>query len=224
MIMVWRSYKRRMISMLKAYKRRIVLGVVSGLMAVFLIGSSAVGQLLFGLGEEYPGGTLKVTYEMLRSDSNMIHKIVVEVVPNGNLFDVITTLIGPGQEADSISTGFGGSGAAGAVGARYEEDEVADIDLSPLQALDERNVAVEPNQNYYLPDGARLVTQERTQIAGIDAVMGVFVHPNYPNQRVQIALPDPETSKLLLFPPLMITEVNGEVDNRIELVEFTHTP
>ena len=210
--------------MLNVCRSRIVVCVVCGLMTSFLVASTAAGQLLFGLGEDYPGGTLKVSYEMLRSDSDMIHKIVVEVVPNGNLFDVLTTLIGPGQEADSISTGFGGSGAAGAVGARYEEDEVADIDLSPLQTLDERNVAVEPNQNYYLPDGARLVTQDRTQIAGIDVVMGVFVHPNYPEQRVQIALADPETSKLLLFPPLMITEINGEVDNRIELVEFSHTP
>ena len=62
------------------------------------------------------------------------------------------------------------------------------------------------------------------QIAGIDVVMGIFIHPNYPEQRVEIALGNPEMSKLLLFPPLMIMEINGEVDSRIELVEFSHTP
>ncbi len=210
--------------MSKIHRSRIGVGIACGLVGLLCIGSTASGQMLFGLGDEYRGGTLKTVYELTRSDSNLPHIFSVEIVPNGNLYDVITTIVGQEQEGDNISTGFGGSGAAGAVGARYEEDEVADIDLSPLQALDERNVAVEPNQNYYLPDGARLVTQERTQIAGIDAVMGIFVHPNYPEQRVQIALADPEMSKLLLFPPLMIMEINGEVDNRIELVEFSHTP
>jgi len=210
--------------MSRIHRSRIAVGIACGLMGSLLIGSAAFGQLLFGLGEEYRGGTLKTVYELTRRDSDIPHIFTVEIVPKGDLYDVITTIVGPGQEGDNISTGFGGSGAAAAMGARYEEDEVADIDTSPLQALDDRNVAVEPNQNYYLPDGARLVTQERVQIAGIDVVMGIFVHPNYPEQRVEVALVNPEMSKLLLFPPLMIMEINGEVDSRIELVEFSHTP
>lgn len=80
-----------------------------------------------------------------------------------------------------------------------------------------------PNQTYYLPDGARLVTQDWDEIAGIKVLRAIFLHPSYSNQRVQLAFADPDTSALLTFPILMIKEVDGEMSQEVKLVKFEHT-
>ncbi len=209
--------------------RRLITVIILGFLGLALVSGTALSQTapqltdFFGLGE-YPGGTLKAVFKLQRGGEDAaVHYHTVEIVPNGDLYDVTETIESPGQSAEEISTGGGRSGAAGAVGAKYDEEKAATIDLSPLQTLAERNVEIEPNQNYYLPDGARLVTEGWDQIAGIDVIMAIFLHPSFPNQRVQVALADPDTNALLAFPPLLIKEVDGEVQYRVELIEFVHT-
>ncbi len=209
--------------------RRLIGVIILGFLGLALVSGTALSQeapqleYLFGLGP-YPGGTLKVTFELQRGGANSpIHLTTTEIVPNGDLYDMIETTMTPGQSADDMSTGMGRTGAAGAVGAQYDEKEKAvTIDLSPVQTLGDRSVEIAPNQNYYLPDGARLVTAGWDKVAGIDVIMATFLHPSFPNQRVELALAAPGTSALLAFPPLLIKYVDGEVEYRVELIEFVH--
>jgi len=180
-------------------------------------------KYLFGLGP-YPGGTLKAVFEQQRAGEDIVHTYTEAITPNGDKYDVTETWTNPGQSADNIHTGPRRAGAAGAVGARYDEEQKANIDLSPLQALDERNVELSPGQTYYLPDGARLVTQDWDEIAGVRVLRAIFLHPSYPNQRVQLAFTDPDTAALLPFPILMIKEVDGEMDQELKLVQLDYTP
>jgi len=208
--------------------RRLIGVIILGFLSLALVSGTALSQeapqlaYIFGMGP-YPGGTLKVTFELQR-ENKPIHFITSEIVPNGDLYDMIETTVTPGQSADDMSTGMGQKGAAAAVGARYDDKETAaSIDLSPVQTLGDRNVEIEPNQNYYLPDGARLVTAGWGKVAGIDVIMATFLHPSFPNQRVEVALAAPDTNALLAFPPLLIKYVDGEVTYRAELIEFAHT-
>lgn len=210
--------------------RRLITILILGLVGLAAMSSLAVSQepaqiaYLFGLGP-YPGGTLKTVFELQRGGPDgAVHFHTIEITPNADLFDVTETISSPGQAADDISTGGGRTGAAGAVGTKYDEEKVATIDLSPLQALEERNVEIAPNQNYYLPDGARLVTHDWDKIAGIDVIMATFLHPSFPNQTVEIALTAPDTSALLSFPALLVKKVDGEVQYRVKLVEIDYTP
>jgi len=182
-------------------------------------------QRSFGLGiTNYPGGSTKVTYEIWQMGQEKPHLYTLEIIQRGDKYDVVesTTLVD--VPLGRVATGFGPSGAAGAMAARFELLRGGNIDLTPLRVLEEKGVVVEPNQSYYLPDGARLVTGDPSVIAGIDVVIGVYVHPGFPGQTVTMAFTKPEISRRLPFPPLSITEAGGEVRSKIVLVEFSYTP
>ncbi len=191
------------------------------IMALFLLQSSASGGI-FGMGE-YPGGALKAVFRISEPNSEApARNYTMKVEPDGEGYDIMENVTSPGRKREDVSTAFGASGGAGAAGSRYEEDDSPNIDLSPLSTLDDRNVKIEPDENYILPDGARLVTRGKKTIAGIEVVMGTFVHSNYPNQRVNMAFADRKTRDLLLFPALFEREEKGEVEMKIELVEFSY--
>ena len=197
-----------------------------GLVAV--VGISAMAQfggMMFGFGS-YPGGTLHTVFEMQRGGENApLRMYTIDIVPDGDGYHMTETIDAPLLMRGDIGSGLGHSGAAGTAGARYDvEGQRQNIDLTPLSALEERNVVIEPNQNYYLPDGARLVTGDVETIAGIEVVMGTFVHPSYPGQRVIMSFADPEIEALLLFPVYMLREVDGEQDYLVQLVEFSQEP
>ena len=198
------------------------LGVtVTALFLVFLVQATSIAGI-FGM-DEYQGGTLKVVFMIDEPSGDAPpRKYTMTVEPAGDGYDVTELVSSPGRVVEDVSTAFGASGGAGAAGSRYEEDDSPNIDLSPLTALDDRDVEVEPNQNYMLPEGARLVTQERSTVAGLDVVMGTYLHSNYPNQRVRMAFAGREERGLLLFPALFEREEGGEVKMRIELIEFTY--
>lgn len=201
---------------------RVKLGLVLGAVCVLLVGGWAMAQRFFGMGE-YPGGTLRLVYKIEHGDADYPPSIyTMEIKPNGDRFDITEVTESLSRPADAVGPGFGPAGVAGAVRVRFEEAG-GHIDMSPLSVLDEREVPLEPNQSYLLPDGAMLKTGERTQIAGIDVIIGIYTHPNYLTQRIQLALADPEISKLLVYPPLLVTELEGEMVSRTELIEFNHT-
>lgn len=182
-------------------------------------------QRSFGLGlMNYPGGTTKVVYEIWQAGQTKPHLYTLEVIQSGDRYDVIESTTLFDVVLGQVAIGFGPSGAAAAMAARFERFRGGNIDLTPLRVLEERGVVVEPNQSYYLPDGARLVTGDPSVIAGIDVVIGVYVHPGFPGQRVEMAFTKPEISGLLPFPPLSVTEASGEIRSKIVLVEFSHTP
>ncbi|HAF71001.1 MAG: hypothetical protein XD60_0434 [Acetothermia bacterium 64_32] len=206
---------------------RFITRTAIGILGVSALGGLAWGQMIFGLGE-FPGGTLHVAYEIIRiEDGEKVYSTyTLDIFPNPDgTYTSRETFEAPNQELEELTTGMRRAAQAAVAGARYEEEERADIDLSPLQTLEEKGVQVRPHQNYYLPDGARLVTGELSEIAGIQVVMGTYLHPGYPNQRVILAFAaDPEVADLLPMLPLMVREINGEEDIRTQLIEFSYSP
>ena len=205
-------------------KTKHLMGIIATVVILGLgVSLSAFGDLAFGMGD-YPGGTLHAVWRIQGEEDEAPVTYTVDVIPDGNLFEMIETITSSSLEIDEIGSGFGPGRAAGTAGVQYDDDEDANIDTSPLSALDDRNIEVEPNQNYYLPDGARLVAGDRVEYAGIEAVLCTYIHPNYPNQVVTIALASQAMSDLLLFPVFMQTEKDGVVTRSIELIEFIHQP
>lgn len=194
------------------------------LVLVFLLSTSGtVSAGIFGI-ENYPGGKLIQVFSFQEPDSEAPpRQYRVEITPSGEGFDVTEKVESPGRDREDVSTAFGPSGAAGGANARYEEDDGANIDLSPISVIDDRNLAIKPNQNYLLPDGARLRTGEEKQIAGIDVVIGTFIHPNFSNQRARIGFASKELRDILVFPPFLEIEEEGEVTIRVELTTFEYT-
>jgi len=204
-------------------KHKLVWTVLVAMALTLTIGVPTLADLIFGMGE-YPGGTLRAVYLMQGEEGEPPITYTVQVTPNGDLYDMTETISSPSLAADEVGSGLGPGGAAGTAGVQYDDDEDENIDTSPLNALDDRNVDVQPNDNYYLPDGARLVSGEVVEYAGIQAVMCTYIHPNYPSQVVYIALTDNVTSGLLLFPVYLRVEENGVETRSIELVEFDYKP
>lgn len=207
--------------MLKGSRIKLILILVT--IGVLAAGGWAMAQRFFGLGE-YPGGTLKEVYKLEHGDADYPPTTYTfEVKPDGDRFDITEMTESPDRPADEVGPGFGRAGAASAVHTRYEEAG-GFIDMSPLSVLEEREVEIEPNQSYLLPDGAMLKTEEQTQIAGIEVIMAIYTHPNYTTQRVRLAyVVDEEIAKILVYPPFLVTELEGEMVTRTELVEFSHT-
>lgn len=202
------------------FKRRLHFAIALAALGVLAVGGWALAQLIFGMGE-YPGGTLKVVYKFERAEFGP-SIYTMEVKPNGDRFDVTETVESKGRKADEIGSGFGPSGAAGAARARFEPRREDIIDMSPLSVLDEKKVELKPNERYLLPDGAVLQTGNPGQIAGINVINAVYTHPNYPGQRILLALTDLQTSKLLLFPPFLERQKDGKMVNRVTLIEFSY--
>lgn len=194
---------------------------ILSLVLLFTVGYSGTAGI-FGM-EEYPGGSLKTVFEIEEPEEGSpvrIYSMIVE--PEKDTYRVTEKISSPGRDSENVNSMFGASGGAGATGSQYEEKGSPNIDSSPLSALDDRNVEVKPNQQYILPDGGRLVTQGMAEIAGISVVMGIFVHSNYPNQRLKLAFASNEIQDMLLFPPLLERIENGKIEIRIQLVEFHH--
>ena len=197
-----------------------------GTMAIAAILSVGVcvptfGNLTFGMGD-YPGGTLRALWTIQGEEDETPINYLVNVIPEGDLFEMTETIVSASLEIDEVGSGFGAGRAAGTAGVQYSDDADGEIDTSPLSALDDRNIEVQPNENYYLPDGARLVAGDIVEFAGIEAVLCTYYHPSYANQIVILALTSQAISELLLFPIYMRTEKDGVVTRTIELIEFSH--
>lgn len=191
------------------------------ILAVSLLHLNAFAGI-FGMGE-YPGGTLKAVFRISEPNRDTpAREYTIKVEPSGDSYDVMEKVSSLGRDREDVSTAFGASGGASAGGSRYDEGGSPSIDLSPLSTVDDKNLEIKPNNRIILPDGGRLVTQEKDSIAGVDVVMGIFTHSNYQKQRVRLALADRETRDLLLFPALFELLEDGEVETRIKLVEFSY--
>jgi len=200
-------------------RRNLELGVIVSLGLIVLIGGALALAQLFGMGE-YPGGHLRAVYQIATEESPNPATFSLEIEPlaDGNYRILSTTEAIESQ--DDIELGLFSLFFLG-YHLRPESDK---IDLTPLTALGEREI--EPHKTYVLEGGARLATEAQEQIAGIDVIMGAYTHPDYPDQRALIALPDVPTRELLPFPPLLQTErqEGGEwvVTDKVELLEFLH--
>lgn len=182
---------------------------------VVIVGGGLTLAQVFGLGP-YPGGSLKTVYRFTTEGDPHPGTFTLEILPEGDRFRIRTVYesLEKPEDIEKLAWLFAGFG--------YREK--GEIDLTPLLVLDEREV--EPNKDLVLPGGARLQTQERTKIAGVDVVMGIYTHKDYPDQRAIIAISDLATRKLLIYPPLLQLEKleKGEfkVRDKIELLEFSH--
>lgn len=203
--------------MLKHYAMKwLLLGVTLALIG----GGAVVVAQIFGMGD-YPGGSLKLAYEITSEESATPSTFAMEVTPEGDDTFRVKTISEAVQKREDLALGLF---SLFFMGFHYRPEEEDVIDLTALQALDEREV--EPNKSYVLPGGTRLETLDRSNIAGVDAVMGIFTDPDLPDQRAILALSDLNTRKLLPFPPLLQVEEkkDGEFQpaSKIELIEFIY--
>jgi hypothetical protein len=200
---------------------KVLLVALTFIMAVTLIQMNANAGI-FGMGE-YPGGKLKAVFRISEPSSDAPERVyTIKIEPQGDSFEVTEKVSSPGREKGNVSTAFGASGGASAGGSQYSEDDSVSMNLSPLSTIDDRNIEINPNDRILLPDGGRLVTEEKDTIAGLDVVMGTFTHSNYPDQRARFGFADRDKRDLLLFPAFFELIDDGEVDSRIELVEFSY--
>lgn len=205
-------------------QRRLPAAILVGLSVLLVITLLRVNTTagIFGMGE-YPGGTLRAVFRISEPDSDAPpREYTIKVEPSGDSYDVTEKVSSPGRVREEVSTAFGASGGASAGGSRYDEGGSPSIDLSPLSTIDDRNIEIKPDDRILLPDGGRLVTQEKENIVGVNVVMGTFIHSNYPKQRARLAFADKKTRDLLLFPAFFELIEDGEVETRIELVEFSY--
>jgi len=187
-------------------------------LALALGGALALAQL-FGMGE-YPGGHLKTVYQISTEESPNPATFSLEITPQPDGNYKITSTTEAVESQDQIELGLFSLFFLG-----YSISPQSNkLDLTPLTALGEREI--EPHKTYVLEGGARLVTQDQSKVAGIDVIMGTYTHPDYPDQRALVALPDVPTRKLLPFPPLLQTEQQDggkyKVLDKVELTEFLH--
>lgn len=199
--------------------RNLKLGIIVGLSLTLAVGGALALAQLFGMGE-YPGGHLKTVYEISTEENPNPATFSLEIAPQPDGNYKITSTTEAIESQDKIELGLFSLFFLG-----YSLSPQSDkLDLTPLTALGEREV--EPNKEYVLADSARLATQDRTQIAGLDVIMGIYTHPDYPDQRAIIALADVPTRKLLPFPPLLQVErqEGGEYKtvDKVSLVEFLY--
>lgn len=200
--------------------RRLRAGIVIGLALALLLGGALALAQLFGMGK-YPGGHLKTVYRITSEASPNPAYFTLEITPQPDGNYKVVSITEAVESQDQIELGLFSLFFLG-YSLRPESDK---IDLTPLQALNEREV--EPHKTYVLEGGARLITQDEAQIAGVRVIMGTYIHPEYPDQRAVVALPDVETRKLLPLPPLLrVEQVAGggqwEPLDTIELVEFVY--
>ena len=181
------------------------------------------GTELFGFGE-YPGGTLHTVFEIQRGANSASRNYTTDITIDGNQYHM-TEIIDALLDLMNIETGLGRRGAAAVAGGRFAYKQTPAIDLSPLGVLAEYGITIEPNQTYYLPDGASLVTGDIELIAGVEAIKGTFTHPQYPTQRALIGAPvDSTISALLQYPIYFQLELQGQTATLVQLVEFSYTP
>ncbi|MCR4404040.1 MAG: hypothetical protein NUW06_01870 [Candidatus Acetothermia bacterium] len=199
--------------------RNAKLGIIIGLSLTLAVGTGIVLAQLFGMGE-YPGGHLKTVYQILSEESPNPARFSLEIEPLADGNYKITSTTEAIEPQDQVELGLFSLFFLG-FSLRPESEQ---LDLTPLLALGEREI--EPNKSYVLEGGARLVTQERTEIAGVEVVMGIYTHPSYADQRALIALPNVATRKILPFPPLLQVEKQEggqyKTTAKVELTEFLH--
>jgi len=177
----------------------------------------------FGFGD-YPGGTLHTVFEMQRGPLVPVRTYATDIELEGDQYHMTESIVGL-LDLINIDTALGKRGAAAVAGGRYAYKQTPQIDLSPLGVLEEYGVVIEPNQTYYLPDGASLVTGDIELIAGIEAIKGTFTHPEYPTQRAVIGTPiDLAISALLQYPVYFRVELEGEPSMFVQLIEFSYLP
>jgi hypothetical protein len=199
--------------------RNLKLGIIVGFGLILVVGGAIALAQLFGMGE-YPGGHLKTVYQMFSEESPnpATFSLEIQPLPDGNY--KVTSTTEATEPLDQVELGLFSLFFLG-FSLRPESEQ---LDLTPLMALGEREV--EPNKSYVLEGGARLTTQDKSQIAGIDVIMGIYTHPNYADQRALIALPNVATRKILPFPPLLQVEKQEggqyKTTAKVELTEFLH--
>lgn len=199
--------------------RNLRLWLIISVSLALVAGGAIVLAQLFGMGE-YPGGHLRTVYQIFSEESPnpATFSLEIEPLPDGNY--KITSTTEAIEPLDQVELGLFSLFFLG-FSLRPEAEQ---LDLTPLMALGEREI--EPNKSYLLEGGARLVTQERAQIAGLEVIMGIYTHPSYADQRALIALPNVATRKILPFPPLLQVErqEGGEYKTtaKVELTEFLH--
>jgi len=200
-----------------------------GLFAVGLLGlatlqaSAQIKGDFFGFGD-YPGGALHTVFEIQRGPGTPPRQYTTDIVLEDGQYHMTET-IGALLDLINIETGLGRRGAAAVAGGRFAYKQTPLLDLSPLGVLTEYGVVIEPNQTYYLPDGASLVTGDIESIAGVEAIKGTYTHPEYSTQRAILGTPvDQAISALLQYPIYFQLELEGTMGTLVQLAEFSYTP
>ena len=183
-----------------------------------------------------PGEYLRFSYRT-ETQGGLAETMTTEVIPlsDGKYRVVTTTEQVTGL--DEIRLGFFG-GSFRWLGLYQSEDAAGRFDLSSLEALADQ--VLDPHKKYLLPDGGVLQTGDRSAVAGLPGIEGVFTQADAIGLTITVVLADdPYLRQLLPFPlsvrvdydpsgteseddgaPVTVTFFSGT----IELVEFTRTP
>ncbi|NOX44702.1 MAG: hypothetical protein GXO72_03045 [Caldiserica bacterium] len=165
----------------------------------------------------YPGGHTLLRYE-IRAPDKPPSDWILEVIPKGEAYEIRMTFVRavPGAE------GFSLLGAVMGIG--LMEGDTGLLPLAPLFSLWDK--AIEAGKSYLLRGRARLTTEREDEILGIPVVVGIYVHPSFPDQRALVYIPRLSHRALLFFPPYLRIEERADGGYRtleeIELVEFKH--
>ena len=181
--------------------------------AALLIALLGSCQGIFSWGVLYPGGHLLARYHVTAQGEELY--LTVEVVPQGQGYRVITSFERTVRDAAEVGLSLFSPGRVGDSGT---------IDFSPIFVLKDKDLR--PNARYILEGRSRLITHGRIEIAGVPAIQATFIHPKWPGQRVELAVPDPAYRGLLFLPPLLRViegqDSSSKVIFSIELLKFRH--
>lgn len=157
-------------------------------------GGWTLGQI-FGI-DPYGGGTLNIVYRLTKQENDPNPgTLTLNIAPEGSKYKVTESfeMLAPADQLQILVFSHG-----------FAHVPKGFLDMTPIAALDTK--PVEPNKEIFLPDGAKLVTQEEVTIGGVKAVKGVYTHPKFEDQRAIIAISDLESRKILPYPPLLRVE------------------
>ncbi|MFB6287054.1 MAG: hypothetical protein ABEK03_10825 [Candidatus Bipolaricaulia bacterium] len=170
--------------------RRRSMGIALAAVVVGLAAFAQTGDYF----ENYPGGRTDVTYEIQSAELDGPISLGWRVEPaSGDQFKVVTTnRVTASREA--LNTGVA-NGVAQVSNVIQNNDAV--------QALLENSGNLEPNETFFLPDGAQFQAAGRETIQGVSVICGLLTTSDTESERIMIGVSGDPT---LPFPPFIRQE------------------
>jgi len=159
--------------------------------------------------DEFPTGTTEMSWRLAGEGIPPEQTIGLTVSRENDEYDLRLSVSARGAADELELLGFLGS----ALGVQAPG---AEVDLSVLSTLLRRPGRLEVGAEYHLPGGRLFTVRERTEIAGVESLIGEYREPGAARVvEIGISLDDP-----VYFLPLIRVTRNGELELEMELVEY----
>ncbi|MCI2425799.1 hypothetical protein LM599_07430 [Candidatus Acetothermia bacterium] len=198
--------------MIRSIKLSKILLVIAAILLVTAPSSWGQAEL-----DEFPFGTTTMVYRIVSEEieAPQYLRITVTGLEDGRFQLIIT------QEAIGTPEELAFFGLLG--GMMLPHADGREIDFTPLFFLMERRELLVVGEEFLLIRGGRFIVVKYIEIAGIEAIQGIFFHPRQPTERIVIAFS--LRAPVFLFPRLRVEElINDEWVSRfeVELIEYAH--